>query len=270
MTIDWDDEFSNAAYIVDGALYPSIWKDRADEFAHAHEKADFDRPYGPHPRQKFDLFGPHSSPRGLVCFVHGGFWIEFDKSYWSHLARGLCNLGWSVAVPSYVLAPQVRISEITQMIAQAIQCCANLVDGPIVLVGHSAGGHLVTRMVCSDSPLERSSRDRVTTVVTISGIHDLRNLLKTQMNEQLQLDKSEAFSESPALLEPSTSADVVCWVGSLERPEFIHQSKLLRKAWEAHIPGIQLEIENGRHHFDVIESMENPASPLVRMIDGTD
>lgn len=270
MTINWDDEFSNAAYIKNGSLYPSIWKNRASEFATTHENADIDRPYGTHPRQKCDLFHPQTPSRGLVCYVHGGFWVEFDKSYWSHLARGLCSLGWSVAVPSYVLAPQVRISEITQMIAQAIQCCANWVDGPILLVGHSAGGHLVTRMVCSDSPLERSARDRVRTVVTISGLHDLRNLLKTEMNERLQLDKNEAILESPALLVPDTLADVVCWVGSLERPEFIRQSKLLRRVWSAHISGIQLEIEVGRHHFDVIESMEDPASRLVRVIDGAD
>ncbi len=263
---DWDDVFSNAVYIPDGKSYPSVWKRRADVFTKCHANADLDLAYGPHPRQKYDLFHPDIDSRGLAFFVHGGFWLEFDKSYWSHLARGLCELGWSVAVPSYVLAPQARISAITAMIAQAIQHGADQERGPIVLVGHSAGGHLVTRMVCSNSPLEPYVQDRVRTVVTISGLHDLRNLLKTQMNKQLKLDRDEALEESPALLEPSTSADVFCWVGSLERPEFIRQSKLLKRAWASHIPTCRLEIEDGRHHFDVIESLEDPASLLIRAI----
>ena len=264
--MNWDDEFSNAVHIPDGASYPSIWRRRADGYLQSHANADIDLAYGTHPRQKYDLFRSQSESRGLAIFVHGGFWLEFDKSYWSHLARGLCELGWSVAVPSYVLAPYARISAITAMTALAIEHCADQVHGPIILIGHSAGGHLVTRMVCSNSPLEPNVQDRVRTVVSVSGLHDLRNILKTQMNKQLKLDFDEALAESPALLNPIASANVVCWVGSLERPEFIRQSNLLERAWASRVPSFRFEIESGRHHFDVIESLEDPASSLVRAV----
>lgn len=83
-------------------------------------------------------------------FVHGGFWMRLDKSYWTDLAEGARDLGWAVCIPSYTLAPVARISEITKQIAAAIEKAGNLVGGPIRLVGHSAGGHLVTRMICAN------------------------------------------------------------------------------------------------------------------------
>ena len=65
------------------------------------------------PRNRFDLFLPEDTPKGLVVFVHGGYWVRFDKSYWSHLANGSVEHGYAVAMPSYTLCPQTRISGIT-------------------------------------------------------------------------------------------------------------------------------------------------------------
>ncbi len=264
--VNWDEEFANARYIPDGGTYPSTWATRAAEFRTRHGRFDQDVPYGTETRQAYDLFWPADGHRGLAIFLHGGYWMEFDKSYWSHLANGLCGKGWVFAIPNYVLAPQARIFEITRMVASAIEQCSIRVDGPIVLLGHSAGGHLVTRMVCANSPLQDQSRDRVKRVVSISGLHDLRNLAQTQMNDTLQLDEEEAIAESPALALPWFSASVLCWVGALERPEFIRQAEVLRENWEDKVQKFRFEIEPHRHHFDVVESLTEPTSSLVRMI----
>ena len=96
---------------------------------------------------------PEGRPKGLVVFVHGGFWKALDKSFWSHLARGSVESGYAVAMPSYTLCPTVRISEITREIAAAVERAAAMVEGPLFLTGHSAGGHLVTRMISATSPL---------------------------------------------------------------------------------------------------------------------
>ncbi len=101
---------------------------------------------------------PEGTPKGLLVFVHGGWWIAFDKSVWSHLAEGAVAAGWAVAMPSYTLAPEARIAEITREIGQAIEAAAARVAGQILLAGHSAGGHLVTRMVCRDTPLSHVRR----------------------------------------------------------------------------------------------------------------
>ena len=261
--VDWDDAFSNAAYIAEGSTYPERWRRNATAFIETHQYVELNTPYGEHPRQKYDRFMPTSRPKGLVVFVHGGYWLDFDKSYWSHLAQGSCEHGWTVAIPSYVLAPEAKISEISKMIAQAIETCSKQVDGPIVLAGHSAGGHLVTRMICESSPLEDNVKSRITRIVSISGVHDLRNLIHTRMNDQLQLNLDEAIGESPALTTPIAAADVTCWVGSEERPEFLNQANTLRDAWQNRLANIQVVIEPNRHHFDVIASMSDPNSPLT-------
>lgn len=266
--VDWDDAFSNSTYISDGTTYPERWRKSAAAHIEKQEKLELDIPYGPHPRQIFDLFWPVTEPVGLVVFIHGGYWLDFDKSYWSHLSGGACEQGWAVAIPSYVLAPETKISEITRMIAQAIECCSELVNGPIVLAGHSAGGHLVTRMVCESSPLKEFAGARITRIISISGLHDLRNLIHTRMNDQLQLSLEEAIAESSALQNPIASSDVTCWVGSEERPEFLKQANTLRDSWKNRIANIRVVIEPNRHHFDVIGSMSDPNSPLTLTLIG--
>lgn len=99
--------------------------------------------------------------------MHGGYWKAFDKSYWSHLAAGPLARGYAVAVPSYDLCPDVRISEISSQIAAALTEVANRTQGTIVLSGHSAGGHLVARMT-DPLLLGAEVRDRITRIVPIS------------------------------------------------------------------------------------------------------
>lgn len=266
--VDWNEAFSNAAYIKDGPTYPDRWRQSAIAYVGDQKNAVLDLSYGSHPRQKFDLFLPSIKTEGLVFFIHGGYWLDFDKSYWSHVAAGACDRGWAMAIPSYVLAPEAKISEITQMIARAIERCSKRVDGPIVLAGHSAGGHLVTRMACERVPLLDDTRARIVRFVSISGLHDLRNLIHTQMNAQLQLNLDEAIEESPALQSPIATANVICWVGSQERPEFLRQATKLRDAWKNRAADIQLVVEPNRHHFDVIGSLTDPESSLTRSLVG--
>ena len=222
--------------------------------------------YGERARNRFDLFGPEGRPKGLVVFVHGGFWKALDKSFWSHLARGSVESGYAVAMPSYTLCPTVRISEITREIAAAVERAAAMVEGPLFLTGHSAGGHLVTRMISAASPLADDVRARISHTVSISGVHDLRPLMKTAMNTELRIDEAEALVESPALLEPMPNARVTCWVGSAERPEFVRQNALLANIWTGLGAKTCTIEEPGRHHFDVIDGLADPHHPLTRTL----
>jgi acetyl esterase/lipase len=219
--------------------------------------------YGPHERNRFDLFLPTAPARGLVVFVHGGYWMMFDRSDWSHLARGPLEAGFAVAMPSYVLCPQARIAEITRQIGAAITAAAREVEGPIHLAGHSAGGHLVSRMACATTPLERPVLSRIRKTVSISGLHDLRPLALTSMNATLDIDADEALSESPALQAPAHGVDITFWVGGAERPEFVRQTLMMPDAWRKADARVDTVVEDGRHHFDVIEGLLDPKHRLV-------
>ncbi|GAB4577148.1 MAG: alpha/beta hydrolase [Roseibium sp.] len=261
-TADWDDAYANAAHITGAEDYIDRWAGDAATFRKTWMEKDLDVVYGESPRQRFDVFRPERSSKGLLVFVHGGYWLRFDKSFWSHYAAGALAKGWTVCLPSYDLAPEVRIADITRQIGAAVVKVAERVGGNIRLAGHSAGGHLVTRMICDDSPLSPDTLDRVERVISISGLHDLRPLRNTSMNESFRMSEVDAVAESPALKKPVRDCPVVAWVGSEERPEFLRQSRLLADAW----PSASYHEEAGRHHFDVIDGLKDPESDLTKTL----
>ncbi len=268
---DWSDAYSNAPYIPDAASFPGKWQAMAAAFRdgmRAKNRLREDISYGPHARNRFDLFLPEGAPKGLVVFVHGGYWMSFDKSAWSHLAQGALTHGYALAMPSYVLCPEARISDITRQVGAAISAAAGEVAGPIHLAGHSAGGHLVSRMNTSTSPLGADVISRLKKTVSISGLHDLRPLMNTTMNETQRLDIAEARAESAALLEPLHGIDITCWVGSVERPEFLRQNALLENLWSSFDVSVSSVEDAGKHHFDVIDGLADPDHRLVRTLLG--
>jgi len=263
---DWDNAYANGINIPQGDRWPAAWVEPARLYRErlaADGRARLGLSYGEKPRNRFDLFLPETEPAGLVVFVHGGFWIGLDNSYWSHYARGAVERRYAVAMPMYTLAPENRISEITVEIGRAIETAAEMVCGPIRLIGHSAGGHLVTRMISVTSPLPEAVRSRIVNTVSLSGVHDLRPIMKTKMNEKQRIDAEEARSESPALLEPLPGARVTCWVGAGERAEFIRQNALLASIWKGLGTETEAVEEPDKHHFNVLDGMEDPVHPMM-------
>ena len=267
MITDWDDAYANMAHIPGSAELPARWAAEAAAFREGHPPETLS--YGDHPRQAVDLFRPEGPPRGLAVFIHGGYWRMTDRTDWSHCAAGALARGWAVALPGYVLAPEARISAITRDVARAVARAAEVVDGPIRLSGHSAGGHLAARQVCDDGTLPAPVAARIESVLAISGVHDLRPLLRTQLNiEFLRLDPNEATAESPALRMPREGARVHVWVGGGERPEFIRQSALLANIWTGLGADMRETVEPAAHHFAVLDGLRDPASPIIEALVG--
>ncbi len=267
---DWTDAYSNARHIVGSEAFPEAWVEPARTFRktlQASDRAKIGLRYGVHPRCVFDLFLPENSePKGLVVFVHGGYWMSLDNSYWSHFARGPIGLGYAVAMPSYPLCPEVRIADITIAIGEAVRAAAKRVGGPIFLTGHSAGGHLVARMIAENSPLPEEIRLRIRNTLSIAGVHDLRPLLKTEMNETFRLNVAEADAESPVLLRPAEGARLCCWVGAGDRSEFVRQNRLLSNIWQGLGAVTSDYSEPDRNHFNVLDALLDCYHPLTRTL----
>ncbi len=267
---DWDDAFANMAHVAGSEKLPQLWADSAAAYRAGGVKVDQDIAYGDHPREKFDLVWPDVTPRGLVMFIHGGFWMRLDKSFWTDLAEGARAQGWAVCMPSYTLAPDARISHMTRQITAAIETAAAQVQGPIRIVGHSAGGHLATRMICDDTTLSVKTLARVEAVQSISGLHDLRPLMHTKMNDILHLDEKEAQLESAVLYRPVQAIPYTCWVGGGERPEFIRQSDLMAQMWQGLDMPATCVIEGEYNHFTVLEGLRQSDSAITMNLLGTD
>ena len=247
-TVDIDRAYQNGAFIAGSEAMPATWAAQAATFR-ATARADLGLEYGPGERQRFDLFHPDAAPKGLLVFIHGGYWIRFDREIWSHLAAGALARGWAVAMPSYTRAPQAGIPQITAEIVQAVATASALVAGPVVVTGHSAGGHLAAR-VGNIGP------ERVARVVPISPVAELSPLMHTTMQTDLHLTPEICAAESPACMATRCPAHV--WVGAQERPAFLWQARLLSEEWAC-----PWTAHPDRHHFNVIDDLTDPHSALT-------
>lgn len=257
----YDVAFANAKFIPGGDEYPPRWAAKAATFRDV-SGARLGQAYGTAEAEWMDLFLPEGDPEGLLVFIHGGYWLRFSPRDFSHLAAGPLARGWAVAMPAYTLAPGARIAGITRQIAAAVTAAAAEVAGPVVIAGHSAGGHLAARMACPDT-LADAVAGRIARIVPISPLTDLRPLRETTMNADLRLDAAEARAESPALQPRRAGLPVRVWVGGAERPVFLDQARRLGNAWACPV-----SVDPGKHHFDVIEGMERAESPLMTALLG--
>ncbi len=251
--LDADRAHANGAFIQGSEAYPERWAKEAAGFRAAlGKRALAGIPYGAGEREQLDLFLPDGTAKGLLVFVHGGYWMAFGRESWSHLAAGALARGFACAMPSYTLAPEATLSQMTVQVAQAVRTAAAAVAGPIVVTGHSAGGHLAARMACADGPLD------VVRAVPISPLAELTPLMATAMNAKLKIDEAIAAAESPARLERREGIAAHVWVGGAERPSFLWQARVLAEAW-----GCPWTVDPGRHHFDVIEGLSDAGSALT-------
>ena len=259
---DWAAAVDNRAAVPEHEEHFLNWGRRAAAFRAARPPGT--RAYGPTEREAFDLWRPEGAPKGLFVFLHGGWWMNFDRRYFSHLAAGPLARGWAVAIPSYTLIPQITLTNLVAQVRGAVETIAGAVpDVPLVLGGHSAGGHLAAMCGVEDA-LPDAVHVRLARIVSISGVHDLRPLRGIPVNETLGISEAEALTLSPALLTPCPGFDVVAWVGAAETPEFRRQTALLGVAWGGYANALTVE-SPGDDHFTVIAPLADPDGGIVRL-----
>lgn len=115
--------------------------------------------YGADPRQRLDLARPADTrtPAPLIVFVHGGGWTRGDKRQGAGEKPAFyTGIGHAFATVNYRLVPGVTPAEQAQDIAAAIALLRGkagtlgLDPQRIVLMGHSAGAHLIA-LVATDT-----------------------------------------------------------------------------------------------------------------------
>ncbi len=143
-----------------------------------------DQAFGDDPKQRLDLFVPPAADPSLpaVLFVHGGWWRGGDRRYWAPLTglygnagRALAERGYLVAVTSYRLFPQVGLDAMLDDVADAARLTLAQGRARLVLVGHSAGAHLVASLATDPARLRARGVDpaAVAGLVGLSGVYDV-------------------------------------------------------------------------------------------------
>ncbi|HUD40827.1 MAG TPA: alpha/beta hydrolase [Dokdonella sp.] len=135
--------------------------------------------YGPDPRQRVDLYAPAGAARApIVVLVHGGAWAFGDKRSPGIVGAKLAHwreAGWLVASVNYRLLPQadplIQAGDVARAVA-AVQRAAREAGGDpdrVVLVGHSAGAHLVALLGAAPARLAAAGARRPLGVVALDS-----------------------------------------------------------------------------------------------------
>jgi len=254
MSLDLEAEYNNRVRVPEHPAIIASWA--KDSAAYREAKPPRVVRYGDGERHTFDFFEAGAGP--AVIFIHGGYWQALDKSFFSHMARGLNALSVSVAVPSYDLCPNVRIGDIVEQMRAACAALHAETNEPVVISGHSAGGHLAACLLATEA--------HVPAAYAISGLFELRPLVPTSLNTTLRLDDAEAEALSP-LLWPAPEGKVLdAVVGGAESSEYLRQSAAIVEAWGADGVETRYEAIAGANHFTVISPLADAYSAMCARI----
>lgn len=140
-----------------------------------------DLAYGPHKRQRLDIYAPRRGGQGLpvVVFIYGGSWQTGSRTTYRFAARALAALGYVVVVPDYRLVPEVEYPGFLSDCADAVDWVGREIGAHggdadrLVLMGHSAGAYNAAMLVFDQRLLEaRGQLRRVKALVGLSGPYD--------------------------------------------------------------------------------------------------
>jgi arylformamidase len=261
--VDYEVEYNNRARVPENPAIIAGWSRDAAAYREAHQSRLKVIAYGPGERNRIDLFSANGAGP-IVVFIHGGYWQALDGSFFSHLAGGLNAHGIDVAVPSYDLCPVVSIAEIIGQMRAASRELAKL-GRPLVVSGHSAGGHLAACLLATDWRAFDASLPEapVSAAYAISGLFDLRPLVRTSINTALKLDEASAKAVSPLFWKAPVRGSLDAVVGGNESAEYLRQSRSIVDAWgEAGIETRFATIPDA-NHFTAIAPLADPASQMT-------
>jgi arylformamidase len=218
--------------------------------------------YGRHPDEwmwhaPIDL--PKTESRKIFVFVHGGFWRRLSANDGTFLTPAWCNLGYDTASINYSLCPSESLEKLVDQTKRAIQFLTTIYKpAEMLLVGHSAGAHLVAMNLCTENETKYAG------ALLISGIYDLEPILHTSINNDIKLNETTANNLSPikqlvrnTTLKVKNNTPVAIVWGENETDEFKRQSTEFATAWSASNPGSPSRTKEiaSRNHFDVLDDL---------------
>lgn len=219
--------------------------------------------YGRHPDQVADVYLPPDPARGTVVLLHGGYWRpDYDRTHLRPMAAALAGLGHLVVSAEYRRQPGHPDATIDDLTAcwRALPDlrAAHAPDRPVVLVGHSAGGHLALWLAGQVQ-------------VACLALAPVADLVRA---DALDLDEGavRAFLGGPATgrpdldpaARPAPEGDVTVLHGDVDTLVPLE----LSASFTSPRPGVRLEVLPGAGHFAVIDPASTAWPAVVSAVDG--
>jgi acetyl esterase/lipase len=240
--------------------------------------------YGPLPEHVADVRWPKAAlggPAPLVVVVHGGFWRSaFDRTHTGPLCVGLAAEGFAVAAIEYRRTGQegggwpgtfddvaAAADAVPGLVAEAAAAAGVEVDtGRTVLLGHSAGGHLVAWLATTHRP-------EVVGAVSLGGVLDLGAAYRLGLDPGPDGTAVEALLGGPpedvpdryAAADPTRLGPPVVPVQALHGTTDDVVPDGLSVSY-ADATGARLELLDGVDHFGVIDPLSRAWPDVVAAV----
>ena len=177
-------------------------------------------------------------------------------------------------IVGYDLCPDVSITRISEEAREAILFVwkkgkdFKLNPNRIVVMGHSAGGHITQMMMGTKwSNLEiMLPNDLIKAGIPISPLSYLEPVRLTEaLNAGIRMDELEAETQSPMTQHPPvTNAPQLVAVGGLETTEFHRQAQMYVDAYNSKERTIKFFEVPNVDHFDELNILEDSQSSFFK------
>lgn len=244
--------------------------------------------YGTDPLQKLDFWKSSSAkPAPLVVFVHGGGWKRGDKrnATGSSKVEHLTGLGYAFASVNYRLVPAATVEQQAADVAASLAWiksnAARLgIDATrIVLMGHSAGAHLVSVVGTDPKYLAASglSYADLRGIVALDGaaydvpqqVAQAGRLMRDTYAQAFGADPTRQRALSPTLQSAAPNASTFLIV-HIDRTDGTAQSEALANALAQAGSEVQIYAADSkglRGHMEINRSLGNADYPPTAVLD---
>ncbi len=234
----------------------------ADILSHPAPEPDELLTWGPLPDQVADLF-LGSTDKPVLIALHGGFWRPaYDRTHLRHLGRAFSDLGYSVVLPEYRRAlgdPDVTTDDVRVGLHVLPTAVHGYFDGRVVLLGHSAGGHLALWASAACPPSGLIGTLALAPIADLQQA-DVAGLGRGAVRDFLGGPASSRVDLDPTLLGAPATRTIVIMGGQDDVVPTPTSDGYLR----AH-PDVTVDVLETADHYDLID----PRSPIWPSITAT-
>ena len=227
--------------------------------------------YGTHPQQVADVWLPDSPPVAAVLFLHGGFWRDaYDRQHAVPLAHALAKRGYVAANVEYRRVggaggnPRTfdDIARLTDTLPAAVRSSCELpAETPVILAGHSAGGHLALwasarHRLPATSPWQLPDQAALDGILALAGVCDVTAALADGIGENAAAEllggRDNLDEIDPARLGAGTKPTALVHGKADDRVPFEYSLRARDMLAAAGTPQ-RLDLLPGTGHFELID-----------------
>jgi arylformamidase len=235
--------------------------------------------YGSDYWQKVDIFLPEKPEQSapVLCFLHGGAWVNGCKEWMGFMAPPLLDLPAVFVSISYRLAPTVRypdpVEDCFNALAWVHENIGHYGGDParLHIGGHSAGGHLAALLALRPAKLQAHGvpAAAVKACYPVSGVFDLRPGVQGESPRTMAhafLGGDALAAEASPICHAGRGVPFLIAFGEHDLPELVVQNRNMIETLNDVGADVKMIEFAGFNHFDTNESCGSADNEWVRTV----